>query len=240
LSVSLASSGNHLVSIPLPLDRIRGLRLTFSGRVRAEEVGKPPKPWQGVKFMLHTQSPAGSEYQAVMDLYGGFAWKPLGLSVAIPPDVSEASIILGIEETSGRVWFDDIALTVSATPRKRPETRPALLAPEKLDRRSDVARLRGVMYGPKGKAEDLRVLAAWNANLIRWQFYHWNDPAHPEHRSDLARYDRWQEETISEVDRFLPLCEELGIRVVIDLYTPPDGSTARYLHDCIAIFEEYG
>lgn len=225
LSVSLASPGNHLVSIPLPLDRIRGLRVTFSGRTRAEDVGQPPKPWQGVKFMLHTRSPGGPGYQAVMELHGSFDWKPLGLSAFIPPDASEAFIILGLEETTGRVWFDDVSLTVSATPRMRPVSAPALLPPEKLDRRSDLPRLRGVMYGPRAREEDIRRLAEWNANLIRWQFY-WHDGTFPERRLDLARYDRWLEETMEEVDRFLPLCEELGIRVVIDLHTPPGAGEA--------------
>lgn len=226
LSVSLATTGNHLVSIPLPVDRLRGMRVTFSGRVRAEGVGQPPKPWQGVKLMLHTKSPGGPGYQSVMELHGSFDWKPLGLSAFIPPDATEAWIILGLEETSGRVWFDDIALTVSATPRKRPDVQPALLPTEKLDRRSDLPRFRGVMYGPKGKAEDLQTLATWNANLIRWQFYYWMNPDHPEQRLDLAAYDRWLGETIAEVDRFLPLCEKLGLRVVIDLHTPPGGSDA--------------
>jgi aryl-phospho-beta-D-glucosidase BglC (GH1 family) len=104
-----------------------------------------------------------------------------------------------------------------------PDIAPTLLPPEKLDRRSDLSRLRGVMYGPKGKEEDIRKLAEWKATLIRWQFY-WYDGSFPERRLDLERYDRWLEETMAEVDRLLPLCEKLGIRVVIDLHTPPGGS----------------
>jgi len=220
LAVTTLKRGNHMVSIPLPIDRIRGFRVTLSGKVKADHVSEPAEPWNGVKIMLHTLSPKGPDYQAVMGLHGSFDWKELGLTAMIPPDATEASIILGIQDASGRIWFDDVVVSLSATPRKRPATQPALLPPEKLDRRSDLPRLRGVMYGPKGREEDLRKLAEWKGDLIRWQFY-WYDGTFPEKRLDLALYDKWLEETIAGVDRLLPLCESLGIRVVIDLHTPP-------------------
>lgn len=225
LCVVTRERGNHMVSIPLPIDQIRGFRVTLSGKVKAENVSKPAEPWNGVKFMLYTQSPKGPEYQAVMELHGTFDWKDLGLTATVPPDATEASIVLGLQDSSGKAWFDEVSLSLSASPRRRPASPPALLPPEKLDRRSDLPRLRGVMYGPKGKEEDLRKLAEWNVNLIRWQFY-WYDGSFPDKRLDLALYDRWLEETIAEVDRFLPLCEKLGIRVVIDLHTPPGAGEA--------------
>ncbi len=233
LAVTCGQPGNHLVSIPLPLDRIRGFRVTLSGRVKAENVSKPAEPWNGVKLMVYTVSPKGPDYQGVMELFGTFDWKDLGLTVMIPPDATEASVILGLQDASGKAWFDDVNVSISATPRVRPVAQPTLLEPEDLDRRSDAPRLRGVMYGPKGKEEDLRELAQWKGNLIRWQFYWW-DGTFPERRLDLALYDKWLEETITEVDRWLPLCRELGIRVVIDLHTPPGAGASGQL----AIFEK--
>jgi len=220
LSVSTQDPGTHMVFIPVPIDKIRGFRVTLSATLKAENVSKPKEPWNGVKLMLKTVSPKGANYEGLMNTYGTFDWKELGLTAVIPPDATEATIVLGIQDASGKTWFKNVSLTVSAPPRKRPASSPALLPPEKLDRRSDLPRLRGVMYGPKGKEEDLRELAKWKANLIRWQFY-WYDGSFPEKRLDLVRYDRWLEETMAEVDRFLPLCETLGIRVIIDLHTPP-------------------
>lgn len=223
LLVQNAAIGNHLVSIPVPVAPIRGMRAIISAKIQADDVSKPPEPWNGIKLMLVTQSPRGPEYQGAMDLFGSFAEKEVGLPVFVPADATSASLVLGLQDSRGTVRFDDVTLKLSAAPRTRPaEPKPL---PEQLDRRSDLPRLRGVMYGPKGKAEDLEKLAEWNANLIRWQFY-WYDGSFPEKRLDLARYDRWLEETIAEVDRFLPLCEKLGIRVVIDLHTPPGAGTA--------------
>ena len=220
LSVSLQKRGTHLVSIPIPIEQLRGMRVTLSGRVKAENVSKPAEPWNGVKLMLHTVSPEGPGYEGAMNLFGTFDWRQLGLTVVIPADATEATIVLGIQDGDGKAWFNEVALSISAVPRKRPASPLPLLTPDKLDRRSDLARLRGVMYGPEGKEEDLRLLAKWKGNLIRWQFY-WYDGSFPEKRLDLATYDQWLEKTMAGVDRWLPLCEELGIHVVIDLHTPP-------------------
>lgn len=220
LLVHNPGAGNHLVSIPLPVGQLRGMRAVLSGKVKAENVSKPREPWNGVKLMLYTLSPRGPDYQGMMDLYGSFEQKELGLPVIIPADATEASIVLGLQDSSGKVWFDDVTLRLSGGPRKRPGTPAPLPPPEELDRRTDLSRLRGVMYGPKGKKEDLEKLAEWKANLIRWQFY-WHDGTNPEKRLNLKLYDQWLDETMAGLDALLPLCQKLGLRVVIDLHTPP-------------------
>src|SRR5690606_21613097 len=103
----------------------------------------------------------------------------------VPVDATEAWVSIGLEETSGTAWFDDVKVIVSAVPRTRPTMRPAPLPTSQLDRRTELPRLRGVMYGPKGKADDIRKLAEWNANLIRWQLYYYAGTL-DEHRRDLA------------------------------------------------------
>ncbi|CAN5798976.1 hypothetical protein BH09VER1_BH09VER1_48580 [soil metagenome] len=220
LRVELKARGNHLVRLGLPVEEMRGRRVAITARVKAEGVVKAKEPWHGVKIMLQCDTPGGPTYQNVPEVAGTFDWKPIGLVAEVPADATAAYLILGLGEASGVAWFDDVELEIAGTPRVRPAAPPALLPPEKLDRRTELPRLRGVMYGPQGKEEDLRVLAGWQANLIRWQFY-WYDGTFPEKRGDLALYDRWLHETMAEVDRLLPVCRELGLRVVIDLHTPP-------------------
>ncbi len=225
LRVTLEKRGNHMLSAKLPIERIRGRRVTFSAKIKASDVAKPAELWNGVKLMLVTQSPAGPTYTGASDFFGTFDWKNVGRSAIVPADATEASVVIGLQDTSGAAWFDDVTVTITGVPRTPPAVRPAPLPPEKLDRRTHVPRLRGVMYGPGGREEDLRALAGWGGNLIRWQFYSYK-MNQPEHRNDLAAYDEFIDETIAELDRFLPLCEELGIQVVIDLHTPPGAMDA--------------
>jgi hypothetical protein len=228
LAVESPSAAGKVLRLPLPVQRLRGMRLTLSAMVRAEHVAKPPAEWNGVKLMLITESPTGPTYTSPTGIYGTFDWRPLSINAPVPQDATGAAILIGIEKTTGKAWFDDVTVTVSAVPRQRPTTRPATLPTEQLDRRTPLPRLRGVMYGPHGKEADLRVLASWHANLIRWQLY-WYEGSQPNHKPNLAEYDRWLNATLDEIDHFLPLCHQLGLNVLIDLHTPPGGTVDRQM-----------
>lgn len=225
LKVTVPAQGDHLVSIDLPVEEIRGRRVSISARMKLEDVVKAPEPWHGGKLMLQTESPDGPKYQGAPQLSGSWNWREVGMNADVPENATRAQLRLGLGQARGTAWFDDITVQVTAQPRVSPANPPSLLPPEKLDRRTDIPRLRGVMYGPKGREEDIRELARWKGNLIRWQFY-WHGATDPAKRLDLAEYDRWLDETMAEVDRMLPLCHELGISVVIDLHTPPGGADA--------------
>lgn len=222
LRVELGAQGDRLVSLPLPVDELRGCRIEVTSRIKRDKVVKAPEPWHGVKLMLQTEGPAGPGYQNVPNLAGTAGWQTIGLSAVVPADATAAQLRLGLGQASGVVWFDDISIRVSARPRVRPAHPAPLRPPEQLDRRTAAPRLRGVMYGPEGREEDLRALAQWKANLIRWQFYY-HGATDPAKRTDLDAYDAWLEKTMSGLDRLLPLCRELGLSVVIDLHTPPGG-----------------
>lgn len=227
LSIRLFDPKTHLVSCHVPVERFRGTRLTLSAKVKALDVSRPEMGHDGIKFILQTRAPGGDRYHAVTDLHGAFDWRALGVSAPIPPDATEINILLGLAGVTGEVFFDDVKLVVSGVPRKRTEVNPNAETKEKPDRRTDVHRLRGVMYGPRVNEADLRVLAGWGANLIRWQFY-WHGGSFEDQRRDLSAYDKWLEQTMADLERLLPVCKELGLRVVIDLHTPPGGTSAGH------------
>ncbi len=80
------------------------------------------------------------------------------------------------------------------------------------------------MIGPRVGAEDLRVLGGqWKANHVRWQLIWGGFPHGPADRGDLAAYDAWIDSELERLDSLLPVCEEVGILVLIDLHTPPGG-----------------
>ena len=88
----------------------------------------------------------------------------------------------------------------------------------------DKTRLRGAMIGTTVDEADIRVLGAeWGANHIRWQLL-WNGfPNGPADTATIEQYRNWLEGEYKRLERLLPVCEELGMLIAIDLHTPPGG-----------------
>ena len=88
----------------------------------------------------------------------------------------------------------------------------------------DKTRLRGTMIGIQVDEADIRVLGGeWGANHIRWQLL-WNSfPNGPADTATIQQYRDWLEGQYERLERLLPVCEELGMLIAIDLHTPPGG-----------------
>jgi aryl-phospho-beta-D-glucosidase BglC (GH1 family) len=83
------------------------------------------------------------------------------------------------------------------------------------------------MLGGRVDTNDLRTLGGeWRANHVRWQLTWGGFPRSPADQGDLAAYDRWLESELKRLDRLLPVCQENGLAVLIDLHTPPGGRNA--------------
>ncbi|MCX7014182.1 MAG: cellulase family glycosylhydrolase [Candidatus Sumerlaeota bacterium] len=216
------ADGSAMRRARIPADRIAGQIVTISAMVKADNVSEPPKHWNGIKLMLAIKTEHGDSNPQVELPGGTFDWTPVSRSFRISPDATEAALAIGLEKVSGKAWFDDIEVRVGRPVEggRRYET--------KFTGHDDVPRLRGVMYGPRLREEDLRTLADWGANLIRWQL-NWApmDPA-KQWAKDLARYDEWLDGALAETDKALDLCEKLGIRAVVDLHTAPGGQEAEH------------
>lgn len=226
------TAGAHMVRVPLDLKPYRGCRLQFECQVKADGVSPPPESYLGVKFMLHYQSVAeGPFWQNPGPLSGTFDWSSLRFSARIAPDATDGEIDLGLQDSSGVVWFDDLRVTVQQAARMRPPPPPN--APP-VFRGHDLPRLRGVMSPGSFRDEDLRVLGReWKANVIRWQFTrNWGLAGTDR---DLAEYDQWLAGRMEEFDRVLAASLRYGLKVILDLHTPPGG---RYPNHGLAIFNE--
>jgi endoglucanase len=83
--------------------------------------------------------------------------------------------------------------------------------------------LRGAVIGPSVGEADLRELASWGANSIRYPM-NWNTfPNSPADNATPAEYDSWLDGQLKRLDTLLPVCEELGLHVVVDMHTPVCG-----------------
>lgn len=212
--------GSFMIRRSMPLDQLRGRRIRCEARVRAEGVAVPPNVWNGVKVMLHIASPSGDQWEQKNSLWGTFDWRLIRFRTAIPTDATEVSLLLGLEATTGKAWFDEITITAVAPPNPNPVTGPVY-------RGHDLPRLRGAMIGSTVDANDLKALGGeWKANHVRWQLIWGGFPQSPGDKAGPAEYDAWLDGELKRLDRLLPVCREVGIKVLIDLHTPPGGRDA--------------
>jgi len=225
--------GGNMIRMPLDLAPYRGCRLLFECQAKAEDVTRPRESYLGVKFMLHYESESeGSHWQNQNNVFGTFDWRTLSFATAIAPDAVGGEINLGLQDSSGKVWFDSIKITVFKGPLpKRPEPPPN---PGPVFKGHDLPRLRGVMSPNTFRDEDLRVLGMeWNANVIRWQITrNWGRVGTDR---DLAEYDRWLDSELEDLDKVLEASQRYGLKVVVDMHSPPGG---RYENRDLAIFHE--
>lgn len=226
-------AGTHMISMPVDITRYRGCTLWFRCREKAEAVTKPPVSYNGTKFMFHYKSDSmGPGWINEGNVYGTFDWKELEFSVSIPNDAHGARISLGLQESSGSAWFDNLIVTVmEPAPMPRP---PPMKNPPPVFKGHNEKRLRGVMSPPRFNEEDIRFLGEeWKANVIRWQLgRNWGVPGTDR---DLAEYDNWLTDKCEELDKVLESCQRHGLKVVIDLHSPPGG---RYKNNDMAMFYE--
>src|ERR1700681_680121 len=92
---------------------------------------------------------------------------------------------------------------------------------------------RGVMSPTQFAASDFQTLGQYKANLIRWQIMRNWGLVNTER--DLTDYNNWLAGKLNELDLVLPAAKVNGLKVVIDMHTPPGG---RYADNSMAMFYE--
>ena len=82
-------------------------------------------------------------------------------------------------------------------------------------------RLRGAMVSPDIDEEGLRVFGQeWNANLDPLATH---PPREDRRSAGSCGLRRWLQSALKQLDAALPLCQKYGLRVVVDLHSPPGG-----------------
>ena len=228
----LARNGN-MIQLPFDLTQYRGCRLLFECMAKADNVSEPEAEYLGVKFMLYYESAKeGSFWGNENHVYGTFDWRKLRFTKKIAADATNGKIDLGLQGSSGTVWFDTIKITVIKPPMPSRPKPP--INPQPAFKGHNLPRLRGVMSPNVFHNDDMKMLGAgWKANVIRWQITrNWS---HRDTDRDLAEYDSWIDDRLAELDKVLESCRQYGIKVVVDLHSPPGG---RYANNDMAIFYE--
>lgn len=214
-----ATAGNAGVSrsFTLPVDTLRGAVVSLAVDVKAEGVSAKPQAWNGIKAMAHIDTPGGPQWPQADIPAGTFDWKRFSTRLTVPADATAVTLVLGLERVSGKVWFSDARVTFVKSLQPAPPAPPD----QPIWRGHNLPRLRGAMIQTNLSEADLRVLAQdWGANLVRWQLTRPNPPAG---ETDFAPYDKWLDGELVKLDRGLTWAHALGVKVVVDLHSPPGG-----------------
>jgi len=233
-----AESNDKFASVTqkLSVEPLLGTRLRIKGRIKAENVLPPPQPYNGVKMMLIVDAPSGKQWLQRDGLWGTFDWKEITFNATVPKDATDVTLMLGIENTTGTVWFDRLTITVIG---KKP-LKPAVKPQGDVYKGHDLPRLRGAMIQPNTfKSEDLKVLAGdWKANHVRWQLIWGGFPNGPADTATVDEFDSWIDKQCEQLDKLLPELERYGVRVCLDLHTPPGGRMLREDGSVMRLFHE--
>lgn len=84
---------------------------------------------------------------------------------------------------------------------------------------------RGFVISSGINAEDVAVLKSWKVNVVRYPLV-WGDWQAAD-ASDATSYNAWLDTALAHFDTMLPLFEAQGIKVVLNLHTPPGGFSSR-------------
>lgn len=209
--------GSSLRTFSVPVEPLRGKWIYLKADVKADAVSPKPKDWNGIKVMLKLETPRGEEWPQIPLPAGTFDWTEFSTRIFVPQDATAAILHLGLELVSGTAWFDNLRIT----PAREHVAPPAAPADQRIFKGHNLPALRGAMAHPEMSREDLRVFAEeWGGNLIRWQLLYL--PAKGAEQ-DLAAYDLWLDRALAKLDQVIAWAREFGVRVVVDLHSPPGG-----------------
>ena len=100
-----SNRGTVLVSRELPLEAVRGCRITVSCAVKAERIVRGPQASSTAKIHLAIQAPAGIAHHAAR-FAGTSDWHSEGFTADVPADAKRVLLNLGLESCFGRALFD--------------------------------------------------------------------------------------------------------------------------------------
>ncbi len=214
-------------SAEIDLSPYDGVPLEAEIKALGERIAKPRDAWNGLKFQFEYTDPESGEmqYPNTAARLGDFPRQTLHVRDALCTAKRDARLILGLQDTSGKVVFDLSTLRIREGRPFWPVTnqthRCAYSAPV-----AEAAIHRGVMSPGRDMVEDdFATLRNWGATLLRYQLC--RDWGKTNANRDLAEFDRWLEGRLDHFERvILPMCRKYGQRVVLDLHVTPGGRRA--------------
>lgn len=93
------------------LQAIAGRRIIIAAQVKAADVSAKPNAWNGIKVMLkYTTSDGVTNWPQITLPVGTFDWSDRNAVIALPANITSATLHLGLEAVSGTAWFDNVRI----------------------------------------------------------------------------------------------------------------------------------
>ncbi|MGL4595488.1 MAG: hypothetical protein ACRCUY_12255, partial [Thermoguttaceae bacterium] len=206
LKISLPANGelkNVAITKSLPVESLRNCWLIVTAKVKAENVLSPPNPWNGIKVMFVIDKPDGKDWIQQNGLWGTFDWKTVRFQVRVPENATSATLQLGLENTTGTTWIDDVEIKIIG----KKVNADTISSTKPTFERGDVPKcLRGAMIQPnKFGPKDIQVLAKeWGANHVRWQLLWDGFPNGPADSASVDEFHAWIDKQCELLDKMLP------------------------------------
>ncbi len=105
-----SQGGTVFVSRELPLQEVRGSRVTVGCMVQTENIMPGPQLASTPKLHLAIQTPRGVEHHSAR-LVENKPWHHEGFAADVPEDAQRVVLNLGMEASSGRAGFDQLLVT---------------------------------------------------------------------------------------------------------------------------------
>lgn len=210
---------NKLISMSLDLRKVRGRGILVRGWLKGENITRPRLSYLGPKLMLAI-SYGDNEHRHpdTSKKYGSYGWQEFTVFARIPRSATGASLCLGLQGCTGKLWIDDVSIQLLPKPE---------LPASGFDNRLPVpeqTQFRGVMSGNDLSESALRELReVWNANLIRFQIKRRGDNSTPE------GFRRIIDRHLEQLDAILPAARKYGIHILIDMHVGPGTRQTKLL-----------
>ena len=116
--------GSVYVHARIPVKNLGGCTVELSAMIRAVDISQKDKPsHSGLLLRLPWENADGKKDWPGRPLSdGSFGWKKYSVRVKLPENPKQILIQLGMEGVTGKVWYDNLTLTVVNTPDSTPVT----------------------------------------------------------------------------------------------------------------------
>lgn len=218
---STVPGDGYLTAIPYDVRQFRGMLIQFKCDIRTQDVLpiQPSQPrWMGAMCSLAArwENDSGGTNTSFFDVWGTLDWHTYTCNMTVDRAATTGTIYLGMRGYHGTAWFTNLRIHAV----RRAPVRPAPDSAWRPDRHDP---RRGFMNPGTFYRDYFPSLAAFHANLLRWQLITSSNDPGTAPQFDPVRYDTWLDGQLTILHDALDAAQAQGLKLAVVMMTPPGG-----------------